>query len=272
MSLRTIPLSQGRTASVLSFEEITKRTPTRKLISLLPKKSGRSWGKIAVRHQGGRQKRYYRHIDFKRDKAMAGTVASIEYDPNRTVNIALVHYPDGEKRYILAPQGLSIGDTIESGPTAEVRTGHALPLHRIPIGTPIHNIELAPHKGGQLVRSAGTAGSVLSKEGAFVHVKVPSGEVRRIPKDCVATIGQLGNIDWKHVFWGKAGRMRRRGIRPHVRGVAMSPRDHPHGGGEGRSGIGMPSPKSPWGKPTLGKKTRPKKKYSDRFIVARRKS
>ncbi len=249
------------------------RRREQRLMEILPKMSGRSHGSITVRHQGGRQKRYYRVIDFKRDKHdLPGKIVAIEYDPNRTVRIALLHYPDGEKRYILAPQGIDVGSTVTAGEQVDVVPGNALPLKKVPVGTLIHNIELIPGKGGQLIRSAGTAAVVLSKEGGFANVKLPSGEVRRIPDASFASIGQLGNADWQHRVIGKAGRKRLMGIRPSVRGVAMSPRDHPHGGGEGRSGIGMPSPKSPWGKKTLGKKTRAKRKYSDRFIVARRKS
>lgn len=241
------------------------------LVKILPKKSGRLRGTITVRHQGGRHKRYYRMIDFKRDKReMVGKVAAIEYDPNRTVRIALLHYPDGEKRYILAPQGLLVGNTVVASEQAEITVGNAVPLKRVPVGTVIHNVELVPGNGGQLIRSAGVGAAVLSKEGGFANVKLPSGEIRRIPDTAYATIGQLGNMDWQHQVIGKAGRKRHMGIRPAVRGVAMSPRDHPHGGGEGRSGIGMPSPKSPWGKKTLGKRTRPRRKYSDRFIISRR--
>lgn len=251
---------------------VTGTTNERRLRSILGKNSGRSHGQISVRHKGGRHKRFYRRIDFARDKRdISAKVVSVEYDPNRTANIALVHYKDGEKRYILAPDGLEMNQEIIAGEKAPVRSGNALPLQNIPIGTPVHNIELVPGKGGQMVRSAGTAAMVAAKENEFAHVKLPSGEVRKIRLVCYATVGQLSNIDWKNVVFGSAGRMRHRGIRPSVRGVAMSPRHHPHGGGEGRSGIGMKSPKSPTGKKTLGKKTRKKIHRTDRFIVQRRK-
>jgi len=245
----------------------------KKLTKILPKHSGRdASGKIAVRHRGGREKRFLRLIDWKRDKHdIPAKVVSLEYDPNRTANIALVVYEDGEKRYILAPEGLKIGDKIVSGEKAEVKVGNALPLKKIPVGTPIHNIELRPGKGGQIVRSAGASAQILAKEKGMATVKLPSGEQRLIPLQCWATIGQVSNPLWKTVKLGKAGKKRHMGIRPAVRGVAMHPGAHPHGGGEGRSGIGMPSPKSPWGKKTLGKKTRKPKKYSDKYIIKRRK-
>lgn len=245
----------------------------KKLIRILPKKSGRNnTGKVTVRHQGGRLKRYLREIDFFRDKyGVYGTVSSIEYDPNRTAYIALITYDDGEKRYILLPEGLKVGDKIISGENVEIKIGNSLPLKNMPVGTLIHNIELQPGKGGQIIRSAGGVAQIISKDNQFVDIKLSSGEVRKIPTDCWATVGQVGNIDWKNKVFGKAGVVRRRGIRPSVRGVAQNPRSHPHGGGEGRSGIGLKSPKSPWGKRTLGKKTRKRNKYSDKYIVQRRK-
>jgi len=254
-----------------TFEEITSTEPERSLLAPLRKKAGRNVrGKITVRHRGGGHKRRYRIIDFKRDKAgVPARVASVEYDPNRSARIALLVYADGEKRYIIAPLGLMVGDTVMSGPEAEIRVGNALPLANIPAGTLIHNIELQPGKGGQLVRSAGTSAQLMAKEGNYAHVRLPSGEVRLIHQRCMATIGQVGNTDHGHIKLGKAGRKRHLGWRPAVRGSAMSPRDHPHGGGEGRTPIGMPSPKSPWGKPTLGKKTR-RNKSTDKWIVRRR--
>lgn len=250
-----------------------KKKRNKKLNKILAKKSGRgSRGRIAVRHQGGRQKRFLRRIDWKRGKQdLIGRVAAIEYDPNRTANIALIVYPDGEKRYVLAPEGLKTGDKIISGKKAEIKTGHALTLKRIPVGMPIHNLELRPGKGGQIVRSAGSSAQILAKEADLATIKLPSGEQRLISLKCLATIGQVSKPLWKTVKLGKAGRKRHMGIRPTVRGVVMHPGAHPHGGGEGKSGIGMPSPKSPWGKKTLGKKTRKKKKYSDQYIIKRRK-
>ena len=245
---------------------------SKKLFKILSKKSGRnSSGKVTVRHQGGRHKRYLRGIDFKRDKrGILAKVASIEYDPNRGAQIALLFYVDGEKRYILAPEGLKIGDKIQAGEEAEIKLGNALPLRKMPLGIVVHNLELRPGKGGQIVRGAGTGAVLMSKEEKYVLAKLPSGEQRKIGLDCYATVGQVGNIDRKNRVLGKAGRKRHLGIRPTVRGVAQNPSSHPHGGGEGRSGIGMPSPKSPWGKPTLGKRTRKKVKYSDKLIVKRR--
>ncbi len=267
------PTSPGRrNASGYSFDEITKKRPERSLVvSLGRKHAGRNnQGRITVRHRGGGHKRLYRIIDWKRDKfGVPAKVAAIEYDPNRTARIALLHYADGEKRYILWPVGLQVGDTVMSGPDAEVRVGNALPLANIPTGTQIHNIELTPGKGGQLVRSAGSAGQLLAKEGDYALVRLPSGEVRRIHIRCMATIGQVGNVEHSLVRLGKAGRKRHMGWRPAVRGSAMTPRDHPHGGGEGKAPIGLPGPKSPWGKPTLGYKTR-RNKRTDRFIVRRR--
>jgi large subunit ribosomal protein L2 len=236
------------------------------------KHSGRdASGKVVVRHQGGQHKRFLRAIDFKRDKrAVLGRVEAIEYDPNRTCDIALIHYADGEKRYILAPQGLKENDTIASGKGIEARLGNALPLGDMPAGAIVHNVELTPGRGGQLVRGAGAGAIVSSKEGDFVFLKLPSGEVRKIRSDCMATMGQVGNVDWKNEVIGKAGRARHMGIRPTVRGVAQNPRSHPHGGGEGRSGIGMNTPKTYAGRPAVGRTRRPKK-YSDKYIVARRK-
>ncbi|MBI4039652.1 50S ribosomal protein L2 [Candidatus Daviesbacteria bacterium] len=273
MPLKIInPTSSGRRHSVrLTFGEITKRKPEKRLISILNKNAGRAGGTVSVRHQGGGHKRYLRMVDFKRNKqGVEAQVAAIEYDPNRTSNLALLHYVDGEKRYILAAEGMKVGDKVMSGPDAEVKLGNALPLGKIPVGTQIHNIELTPGRGGQMIRSAGSYAAIMSKEGKFAQIKLPSGEIRLVPVKGYATIGQVGNIDHSSVKLGKAGASRHRGIRPTVRGVVMSPRDHPHGGGEGRSGIGMPSPKSPWGKHTLGKKTR-KPKYSDKYIIKRRK-
>jgi large subunit ribosomal protein L2 len=266
------PTSPGRRGmSGATFEEITRDRPERSL--LVPKKrhGGRnSYGRVTVRHRGGGQRRHVRLVDFKRDKrGIAARVAAIEYDPNRSARLALLHYGDGEKRYIVAPQGLQVGDAVMAGPQAEVRPGNSLPLASIPLGTLIHNIELREGRGGQLVRSAGTAAQVLGKEGAFAAVRLPSGEVRRVPQTCYATIGEVGNADHGNIKLGKAGRKRHLGIRPTVRGSAMSPRDHPHGGGEGRQPIGLPGPKSPWGKPTLGYKTR-RNKRSDMYILRRR--
>lgn len=254
----------------LSFAELTKKVPEAGLLTILPKKSGRN-RKVSVRGKGGRAKRFWRQIDFKRDKKdLAGRVAAIEYDPNRRVFITLVVYPDGEKRYLLAPQILKVGDEVLAGENVEVKVGNALPLSKIPVGTIVHNLELQPGKGGQIGRSAGTGTAILAKENGFVQVKLPSGEIRRVPSQCLATIGQLGNLDWKNVTLGKAGRSRHLGRRPKVRGVAQNPRSHPHGGGEGRSGIGMSTPKTFAGRPAVGK-TRKKKKYSDKYIIKRRK-
>lgn len=265
----TSPGRRGMTAS--TFEEITSTEPERSLLAPLRQRAGRNVrGKITVRHQGGGHKRNYRIIDFKRDKVgIPARVASIEYDPNRSARIALLVYADGEKRYIVAPLDLMVGDTVMSGPKAELRVGNALPITNIPPGTLIHNIELQPGKGGQLARSAGTSAQLMAKEGDYAHVRLPSGEVRLIHQRCMATVGQVGNTDHGNITLGKAGRKRHMGWRPTVRGSAMSPRDHPHGGGEGRTPIGMPSPKSPWGKPTLGKKTR-RNKATNKWIVRRR--
>ena len=265
----TSPGRRGMTGS--SFEEITKSKPEKSLLLPLKRKAGRSnQGKITVRHQGGGAKRRLRVLDFKRDKlGVPGRVAAIEYDPNRSARIALIFYADGDKRYILAPNELKVDDSIKSGADAEVKPGNALPLKQIPAGTLIHNIEMEVGRGGQLVRSAGVAAQLMAKEGKYALVRLPSGEMRRISINCLATIGQLGNVDHRSVNLGKAGRRRWMGWRPTVRGSAMSPRDHPHGGGEGRSPIGMPGPKTPWGKPALGYRTR-KAKASDRMIVKRR--
>jgi len=251
---------------------LTAVEPEKSLISILPKRSGRdNSGHVSSRHIGGREKRYYRTIDFKRDKqGVVGKVVSIQYDPNRTANIALVQYSDGDKRYILHPEGLSAGDTVVSGDGAEVKLGNALPLSRLPIGTIVHNIELRKGSGGQIVKGAGTGATVLSKEGDYVTIKLPSLEMRLIHKDNFATVGTVGNIEWKNVYLGKAGRSRHMGIRPKVRGVAQNPRTHPHGGGEGRSGEGLKQAKTPWGKPARGYRTRNKKKHSNKYIVQRR--
>jgi len=255
-----------------TFEEITRTEPEKSLLVPLKGKGGRNFrGTVTVRHQGGGHKRMLRIIDFKRDKVgVPGKVVSIEYDPNRSARIALIQYADGEKRYIIAPLELKVGDTVLSGPNAEIRPGNTLPIKAIPTGATIHNIELYRGRGGQLVRSAGVAAQLMAKEGRYGLVRLPSGELRRVDAECQATIGQLGNPDHANISLGKAGRTRHLGIRPTVRGSAMSPRDHPHGGGEGRSPIGMPGPKTPWGKPTLGYRTRRNKRTS-KFIVKRRK-
>ena len=266
------PTSPGRRGMTVStFEEITRTAPEKSLLRPLKKQAGRNFrGKITVRHRGGGHKRRYRVIDFKRDKTgVPGRVATIEYDPNRSARIALLHYADGEKRYIIAPLGLKVGDVVLSGPDAEIRVGSALPIANIPVGTMIHNIELHIGKGGQLARAAGTSAQLLAKEGRYAHLRLPSGEVRLVNVQCMATIGQVGNTDHGNIKLGKAGRKRWLGIRPSVRGSAMDPASHPHGGGEGRSPIGMPGPKSPWGKPTLGYKTR-RNKSTDKWIVRRR--
>jgi large subunit ribosomal protein L2 len=254
-----------------TFEEITKTEPERSLLLPLKKKAGRNaYGRITVRHRGGGEKRQIRIIDFKRDKiGIPANVAAIEYDPNRTARLALLHYVDGEKRYIIAPVGLKVGDKIVSGKQADIRVGNNLPLASIPVGTMIHNVELQPGKGAQMVRSAGTSAQLLAKEGAYAQVRLPSGEVRLVLQECTATIGQVGNVEHSNIKLGKAGRKRHMGRRPEVRGSAMSPRDHPHGGGEGRSPIGMPGPKTPWGKPALGFKTRQNKR-TDKYILRHR--
>ncbi len=266
------PITPGtRGMTGYTFEEITKDKPERSLLATKKNHGGRNaQGRVTVRHRGGGARRAVRIVDFKREKlGIPARVAAIEYDPNRTARLALLFYVDGEKRYILAPLDLKVGDTLVSGPTAEIRTGNALPISNIPVGTLIHNIEVKEGKGGQLVRSAGGAAQLLAKEGDFAQIRMPSGEVRLIHQVCYATIGQVGNLDHGNIKLGKAGRKRHKGIRPTVRGSAMSPRDHPHGGGEGRQPIGLAGPKSPWGKPTLGYKTRRNKK-SDQYIVRRR--
>jgi large subunit ribosomal protein L2 len=266
------PTSPGRRGmSGFSFSEITKSKPEKNLTTSISKDSGRNNdGHVTVRHRGGGSKRFLRDIDFKRDKAgVPGRVAAIEYDPNRSARIALVFYRDGDKRYILAPQGIKVGDTVQAGPQAEVRIGNAMPLRNIPTGTMIHNIELNLGRGGQIARSAGNAAQVMAHEGDYTLVRLPSGEVRRIHSGCSATIGQVGNVEHSLMKLGKAGRTRHRGRRPQVRGSAMNPRDHPHGGGEGKAPVGLPGPKTPWGKPTLGLRTRGTKP-SDKYIVRRR--
>ncbi len=264
------PTSPGRrTMTVQSFAELSKVKPERSLLSTITQKAGRnSYGRITVRHRGGGVKRKYRIIDFKRDKIdMPAKVLTLEYDPNRSANIALLEYEDGEKRYIIAPVGLKVGDTVLSSAAADIKPGNTLPIANIPVGTVIHNIELYPGKGAQLVRSAGNAAQLMAKEGELAQVRLPSGEVRYIRMNCKASIGQVGNIDHENVSIGKAGRKRYMGWRPTVRGVVMNPCDHPHGGGEGKSPIGRPSPVTPWGKPTLGYKTRKKKALTEKFIV-----
>lgn len=261
-----------RKMTVSSFEEITKKEPEKSLTVSLKKSGGRNArGIITLRHRGGGAKRKYRIIDFKRNKdGIPGKVASIEYDPNRTANIALINYVDGEKRYILAPKGLKVGDMIESGENADIKVGNALKLQYIPVGTTVHNVELKPGKGAQMVRSAGAEAQLMAKEGKFAQLRLPSGEFRLVHLECRATIGQVGNVDHENLVIGKAGKSRHKGIRPTVRGSAMNPVDHPHGGGEGRTPVGMPAPLTPWGKPALGLKTR-KPKKSDKYIVRRRK-
>jgi large subunit ribosomal protein L2 len=266
------PTSPGRRgASGHSFEEITRSKPEKSLLAPLRRQAGRNnQGRITVRHRGGGAKKRFRIIDFRRDKTgVPGKVASIEYDPNRTGRIALIHYADGEKRYILWPAGVKVGDTVVAGPTAEIKPGNALPLRNIPSGTVIHNLELHKGKGAQLVRGAGGAAQLLAREGDYALVRLPSGEVRRILADCMATIGQVGNVEHSQVKLGRAGRRRLMGRRPKVRGTVMNPRDHPHGGGEGRAPIGLPGPRSPWGKPTLGARTR-RRKDTNKYIVRRR--
>ena len=261
-----------RFMSVLTYEEITKKAPEKSLCEYLPKHAGRNkQGKITVRHQGGGNKIKYRIIDFKRNKLdIPAKVAAIEYDPNRSAFIALLFYVDGEKLYILAPQGLKVGDTVISSETADIKPGNALPMSCIPVGTLIHNLELKPGRGGQLVRSAGMSAQLMAKENGFATVRLPSGEMRKLPLNAKATIGTVGNSDHENVRLGKAGRVRHMGVRPTVRGSVMNPCDHPHGGGEGRSPIGRPGPVTPWGKPTLGYKTRKKKNPTDKYIVKRR--
>ena len=257
-----------------TFEEITKSTPERSLTVIRKQHSGRNAnGRVTVRHRGGGARRQIRLVDFKRDKVgIPAKVAAIEYDPNRTARLALLFYVDGEKRYIIAPIGVKVGDKLLSGPKAEIRPGNNLPLANIPVGTTIHAIELHPGKGAQLVRSAGTSAQLLAKEGKYAHIRMPSGEVRLVLLECTATIGQVGNVEHSNIKLGKAGRKRHMGRRPEVRGTAMSPRDHPHGGGEGRTGIGMPGPKTPWGKPALGYKTRRNKRTNDMIVRHRSKA
>lgn len=273
MAVKTYkPTSPGRRDMTGSaFEEITRSKPERSLLKPVKGRGGRNFrGKITVRHRGGGHKKRYRVIDFRRNKfGIKARVESIEYDPNRSARIALLSYTDGEKRYIIAPLGVRVGDELMSGPEVEIRPGNTLPISGIPLGTQIHNIELNEGRGGQLVRSAGTSAQLLAKEGDFAQVRLPSGEVRLVRLSCLATIGQVGNVDHGNIKLGKAGRKRWKGIRPTVRGSAMSPRDHPHGGGEGRSPIGLPGPKSPWGKPTLGARTR-RNKRTNQYIVRRR--
>jgi len=266
------PTSAGRrNTSVSAFDEVTRTKPERSLLAPLRKRGGRNnQGVITARHQGGGHKRRYRIIDFRRNKwDIAGRVETIEYDPNRSARIALIVYQDGERRYIIAPAGLAVGDTVMSGPNADIRPGNALPIRSIPLGTVVHNIELYPGRGGQLVRSAGNGAQLLAKEGAMAQVRLPSGEVRYIDMNCLATIGTVSNADHSNISLGKAGRKRWIGVRPGVRGIAMDPGSHPHGGGEGRSPVGMKAPKTPWGKPALGKKTR-RNKDTNKFIVRRR--
>ena len=262
-----------RHMSVSGFDGLDKKArPERSLTEVLKKHSGRNnYGRITVRHRGGGQRRKYRIIDFKRDKIdVAGKVLRLEYDPNRSANIALIEYPDGERRYILAPVGLSQGDTVISSKSADIKPGNALPITSIPVGTVIHNIELHPGKGAQFVRSAGTAAQLMAREGAMAQIRMPSGEHRLVRSNCMATIGQVGNTDHSNIHIGKAGRKRNMGIRPTVRGSAMNPVDHPHGGGEGKAPIGRPGPVTPWGKPTLGYKTRKARNQNDKYIVKRR--
>ena len=261
-----------RNMSVTDYSELSKVAPEKSLLKPLSKNSGRnSYGRITVRHRGGGNRRKYRVIDFKRTKFnVEAVVKTLEYDPNRSAHIALIEYTDGEKAYILAPVGLKVGDTVVAGPTADIKPGNALPLVNIPVGTFIHNVELYPGKGGQLARAAGNAAQLMAKEGAYALLRLPSGELRNVPVNCMASIGQVGNTDHENVKIGKAGRTRHMGIRPTVRGSVMNPNDHPHGGGEGKSPIGRPGPVTPWGKPALGYKTRAKKNRSDKLIVKRR--
>lgn len=275
MAVKTYkPTSPGRRDMTGSnFSDITRKTPEKSLLASLTNKGGRNvQGRITARYRGGGHKRRYRLIDFKRDKDnVPAKVATIEYDPNRSARIALLHYLDGEKRYIIAPLGLQVGQMVESGPDADIKVGNALPLRNIPVGTTVHNVEMQPGKGAQLVRSAGTGAQLMAKEGNYVTLRLPSGEFRMVHQSCRATVGQVGNVEHENITIGKAGRSRWLDRRPRVRGVAMNPVDHPHGGGEGRSPVGRPTPVSPWGKPTLGARTRKKGKKSDDLIVRRRK-
>ncbi len=261
-----------RNMSVTDYSELSKVAPEKSLLKPLQKNSGRnSYGRITVRHRGGGNRRKYRVIDFKRTKFdIEATVKTLEYDPNRSAHIALIEYADGVKSYILAPVGLKVGDKVVAGPTADIKPGNALPLVNIPVGTFVHNVELYPGKGGQLARAAGNAAQLMAKEGVYALLRLPSGELRNVPVNCMATVGQVGNLDHENVKIGKAGRTRHMGIRPTVRGSVMNPNDHPHGGGEGKSPIGRPGPVTPWGKPALGYKTRAKKNRSDKLIVKRR--
>ena len=274
MGIRKIhPTTPGqRNMTVSTFEEITKKTPERSLTTDMRSQAGRNFsGRITVRHQGGGERRKYRIIDFKRNKDnIPAKVAAIEYDPNRSANIALLYYADGEKRYIIAPLGLTVGETVVSGENVDIKVGNALPLKSIPVGTMIHCVELKPGKGAQMVRAAGNAAQLMAKEGKYAQVRLPSGEVRLVPVDAKATIGQVGNVDYANIHIGKAGRTRHMGIRPTVRGSVMNPNDHPHGGGEGKAPVGRPGPVTPWGKPALGYKTRKKKNQSNKYIVRRR--
>ncbi len=274
MSIRVLkPVTNGtRNMSVTDYSALSKCGPERSLLAPLNKKSGRnSYGRITVRHRGGGNRKKYRIIDFKRDKFdVKATVATLEYDPNRSAHIALLQYEDGEKRYIIAPAGLKVGDTVEAGPSADIKPGNALALKDMPVGTVIHNVELYPGRGGQLARAAGNSAQLMAKEGGYALLRLPSGELRKVPEACMATVGTVGNEDHENVKIGKAGRTRHMGIRPTVRGSVMNPCDHPHGGGEGKSPIGRPGPVTPWGKPALGYKTRAKKNRSDKLIVKRR--
>ena len=276
MSIRVLkPVTNGtRNMSVTDYSALSKCGPERSLLAPLNKKSGRnSYGRITVRHRGGGNRRKYRIIDFKRDKFdVKATVATLEYDPNRSAHIALLQYEDGEKRYIIAPQGLKVGDIVEAGPSADIKVGNALPLVNIPTGTVVHNVELYPGRGGQLARAAGNSAQLMAKEGGYALLRLPSGELRKVPEGCMATVGVVGNEDHENVKIGKAGRTRHMGIRPTVRGSVMNPNDHPHGGGEGRAPIGRSGPVTPWGKPALGYKTRKTKNRTDKFIVKRRNS
>ena len=274
MSIRVLkPVTNGtRNMSVTDYSALSKCGPEKSLLAPLNKKSGRnSYGRITVRHRGGGNRRKYRIIDFKRDKfGVKATVATLEYDPNRSAHIALLQYEDGEKRYIIAPSGLKVGDVVEAGPSADIKPGNALALKDMPVGTVIHNVELYPGRGGQLARAAGNSAQLMAKEGGYALLRLPSGELRKVSEGCMATVGVVGNEDHENVKIGKAGRTRHMGIRPTVRGSVMNPCDHPHGGGEGKSPIGRPGPVTPWGKPALGYKTRAKKNRSDKLIVKRR--
>ena len=274
MSIRVYKptINSRRNMSVTDYSELSKVAPERSLLESLAQHSGRnSYGRITVRHRGGRQRRKYRLIDFKRDKFdVTAEVKTLEYDPNRSAHIALVEYADGEKRYILAPAGLKVGDKIVAGPNADIKVGNALPLTNIPTGTFVHNVELYPGRGGQLARSAGNSAQLMAKENGYALLRLPSGELRNVPANCMATVGTVGNVDHENVKIGKAGRMRHLGWRPTVRGSVMNPNDHPHGGGEGKAPVGRPGPCTPWGKPALGYKTRSTKKASDKLIVKRR--